>query len=186
MEKEKEKEKRYKLRHMKGSLSEEEYKKLLRDPLVTQILKDRWLTWVPGAILLLVWPIIEPYVSDFLDALGSTLRAHVGQITFVAITVGALFVIGTVLYAWRCRYLGAYGFTEIAVGLCTGVVIANSFNDVPRSDAPPNRLVTLFAILAALYVIVRGYDSMYKSLKSERAITFWNRRFFKKDSAVRL
>jgi peptidoglycan/LPS O-acetylase OafA/YrhL len=117
---------------------------------------------------------------------ASALRQLVGQFTFQIIAAFAFFFVGAFLYRVRCRHLAFYGGLEIAVGLLTAVYLASILNDTPKYDASPNYISNTFAVLAALYVIVRGADNIHKSLTSEAAIVRWNRFFFGKDSMAKL
>jgi hypothetical protein len=80
---------------------------------------------------------------------------------------------GLLLYMFRCRYLKIYGWLEVGVGVATGLYLANTLNNPQGSSFGP-----YFAVIASLYVIVRGLDNLHKSLKNERYIALWNRFFY--------
>jgi hypothetical protein len=74
-------------------------------------------------------------------------------------------VVGSAVYAFRCRSQFLYGWVEIGVGLASAAYVANTvlhMREHPErfQDAGP-----YFGAAAGLYVIVLGWDNVYKSLK---------------------
>ncbi len=91
------------------------------------------------------------------------------QVLLILFILGA----GTFMYVLRCMIPRVYGLIEIAIGIGIALYIQNIA--VGLTSPKGN---TAFAILAALYVIVRGYDNVYRSLRSPIAIQRWNDWFF--------
>ena len=70
------------------------------------------------------------------------------------IIIGVL-IVGTLLYAFRCRNLFRYGMLELAAGLVIAIYAVNMLLGKVTPGA-----ATLFSMLGTLYVIVRGYDNI--------------------------
>ena len=87
-----------------------------------------------------------------------------------------IFMVGTTLYAMRCRVPKFYGVTEIVVGVLFSVygvskALGNTIGD-------PS---TIFAVAGALYIMVRGYDNIYRALSPRgKTLGRWDRIFFGK------
>jgi|CXWL01.1.fsa_nt_gi hypothetical protein len=98
------------------------------------------------------------------------------------LVVLGILLLGTILYGVRCRYPGWYGALEMAVGF---FFAAFAINQVLGKPMPNDGAI--FATLAALYVIVRGYDNIYKALKvGEERTRRWNLLFFATDTTAKL
>lgn len=120
------------------------------------------------------------------------LIATIVFVIFVRITVGlyvpfewkqlpvafGLLATGTVLYWFRCRRVGAYGLAEIALGLLLAVFVVNK--EVQNTSLD---LSGFFACAAALYIIVRGFDNIYRSINRR---WIWNQIFFGQDTDTKL
>jgi predicted lipid-binding transport protein (Tim44 family) len=113
----------------------------------------------------------------FVDFIG----AHIGVVGLQLALGLATFVLGTALYLFRCRRASWYGTLEIVVGVGAAAYVANQILGQASGSGG-----TIFAEAAALYVIVRGYDNIYKSLKGEKRRLWWNRFFFGQESAEKL
>jgi hypothetical protein len=88
---------------------------------------------------------------------------------------------GTALYRVRCLMPLLYGVSEIVAGMAIAwCLLKISLGNLPNSVA------AVLATMGALYVIVRGYDNVYRSLRSPDVILFWNRYFFCKDTDEKL
>lgn len=93
----------------------------------------------------------------------------------------SIFLTGSVLYNVRCRLPLLYGCVEVVVGVTIAWYLANvAVGKVSKEG------LTVFAAMTALYVIVRGYDNVYRSLKSATAIRGWNRVFSDQDTERKL
>jgi hypothetical protein len=93
-----------------------------------------------------------------------------------------VFAGGTVLYAFRCRTPGLYGALEVAAGVFIATFVVNVL-----LGNVGNVAAGFFTIVGALYIIVRGYDNVYKSMQAGTdQIRRWNRWFFGKDSEAKL
>src|SRR4051812_19006592 len=58
-----------------------------------------------------------PYISEWFYQIASSIREFAGQHIFEAIGAFVFFLVGSMLYAVRCRFLAYYGTLEIAIGL---------------------------------------------------------------------
>jgi hypothetical protein len=91
-------------------------------------------------------------------------------------------IAGSALYVLRCRKPGLYGIAEICVGAYIAVEFALLHLGIMQEL--PN---VAFSVLAALYIMVRGYDNIYRSFSaSTLEIEFWNRIFFGKATDAKL
>ncbi|GEP55274.1 hypothetical protein [Reyranella soli] len=89
--------------------------------------------------------------------------------------------LGAGLYWFRCRLPGWYGGLEIAVGF---LLAAHYLNEVLGNLG--NADTRSLTALGALYIVVRGLDNIYKSLKKPTQILRWNRVFFGRESVSKL
>jgi hypothetical protein len=113
---------------------------------------------------------INTLVRPFL----TTLAGHPASIpTELGLIVGAL-LFGTLIYAFKCRWPRWYGTIEIIIGLSVATYVLDPFLSGLSSSAS-----VYFTAVGALYVVVRGYDNIYKSMTPGSAGTqWWNRWFF--------
>jgi hypothetical protein len=118
------------------------------------------------------WATAEPHITAAAKVVADFIIAHFGFFVFQISCFVGMLVTGVLLYLFRCRFLKTYGFLEVVVGLATAIYLANNFQISAPTFGP------YFAILAALYVIVRGLDNFHKSLRDEKHIELWNRIFF--------
>lgn len=81
-------------------------------------------------------------------------------------------IIGTLLYLFRCRSPRWYGLSEIFVGV--GAAYYLYYDVLPTSQ---NRLAIGISIAGAIYIIVRGYDNVYRSFTGHSRRR-WNSIFF--------
>jgi hypothetical protein len=86
----------------------------------------------------------------------------------------ATLVAGSLLFRVRCRYLALYGVIEIIVGILFAGFIVNHLVGNTLKDA-----AGFFTIAGAIYIIVRGYDNIYRSQKwGSRILRIMNPLFF--------
>jgi hypothetical protein len=111
----------------------------------------------------------------------TTLLDTVGLIGMQCIFGFIAFSLGIFLYAFRCRFLNTYGFFEVLIG-CLGAVFLIS---LAHGQIRSGDLNFWFAVLGTFYIMVRGYDNIYKSLSSTDRQS-WNRTFFGKDTEEKL
>jgi hypothetical protein len=103
-----------------------------------------------------------------------TLPFHFGWIDVAAAAI--ITVLGFALYTFRCRHARVYGQLEIGVG----IFIAFQVIELSIGTLSYN-MGGIFTALGALYIIVRGCDNVYKTLKADEDATFaWNYIFFGK------
>lgn len=100
---------------------------------------------------------------------------------FAAYSYAANFA-GYFFYGLRCRDPWSYGILEVLVGIIIAMYSVALLTGGGNSYAG-----VVFAALGAIYIIVRGLDNMYRSIKEgtedKRA---WNRNFFLKDTDTKL
>ena len=91
-------------------------------------------------------------------------------LTFSPYTIPIAAVAGFAFFWLRCRHPLYYGFSEIAASLVTIF-----FSTSPAITSQTTRL---FALLAGIYVFVRGMDNLDKRLKATRVWQgiFWGSR----------
>ena len=75
-----------------------------------------------------------------------------------------IFAAGHSMYFVRCRWPRWYGVIEIAVGLGLGCVVVNQIVGTALEIAVAT---AYFTVAGAIYVIVRGYDNIYRSLPKD-------------------
>jgi hypothetical protein len=86
----------------------------------------------------------------------------------------AIVVLGVLLYAFRCRWTRLYGQVEIAVGIFIAFHVVELTLGTFTND-----MGGVFTALGALYIIVRGFDNIYRTFKPGDDITLiWNYFFF--------
>jgi hypothetical protein len=90
--------------------------------------------------------------------------------------------LGISLYAWRCRFVALYGLAEIALGLFI------AFHVYAQITGHASQLANgAFTAAGALYIVVRGFDNIYRALRPSRRLTrAWNVLFFGKDTDGKL
>ena len=126
---------------------------------------------ITGLILL---TLNEPTLPRAEVSWSVTIRAQLGIGLFVVAG-------GTYLYKLRQLLPGVYGFAEVLIGLAVALYVLNL-----AAGMVSNKGNAAIAIVGALYIIVRGYDNLYRSLKTPRMIQGWNRVFFDRDTDVKL
>jgi hypothetical protein len=92
---------------------------------------------------------------------GRPLLEVVSQFGEVAVKVaGIIFTVlaGTFLYFFRCRWPFSYGFLEILIGALAALYVAGQFLEPVNGKG-----MLVFAWIAGLYVIVRGWDNIHKA-----------------------
>jgi CDP-diglyceride synthetase len=90
--------------------------------------------------------------------------------------------LGSILYGVRCRRPRFYGIAEIGVGTFLTVLTLH----VLIERALTNN-AAIFTFLAALYVIVRGFDNIHRSIPAgTESMRRWNQVFFGKDTDAKL
>lgn len=150
-------------------------------------------------ILHLIWALIQgdailKWVFDFGFAVAKTTeRSFAGFFQLLGVpnfelpVVILVFLVGRWLYMFRCRKAKWYGVAEVISGLFIATFIVGQIKTAQIADGPsiPPYAAALFTTLGALYIIVRGYDNMYRSLEGEDR-HHWNRKFFGKDTNARL
>jgi|SRR5215831_11244582 len=103
------------------------------------------------------------------------------SLTIQLLMVLCIFFTGALLYNVRCRLPFLYGLIEIVVGISIAWYLANVAIGRLSKEG-----MTVFAAVTALYVIVRGFDNLYRSLKATKFIAAWNRIFFDQDTEKKL
>jgi hypothetical protein len=153
-----------------------EYKAIVDDILSGPTGTGRMWAGLAGVLTALLiysgWPRIAPYVFNA----AIEVRSFLGVGPFDWFVGAGFMLLGTLLYLIRCRVPACYGGLEIGVGLVSAVYVAHSIGVQSPIFGPA------FAILAALYVIVRGYDNIYKALKTGWLLSHWEHFFFGKES----
>lgn len=127
--------------------------------------------------------VIESTVRNF----GIFFRDALGIPNFELPVVIAALLVGRWLYMFRCRKPKWYGLVEILTGLFIATFIVGQINGtMVQSGASIDRYAApLFTALGALYIVVRGYDNMYRSVSGEDRRR-WNLKFFGKDTDEKL
>lgn len=128
-------------------------------------------------VILLFGAIISPLSHLIVAFAAAYLPVVVLQAMFGAVTLA----IGTGLYVLRCRLQEAYGVVECAIGVIAAAYVANL---ILYSDSVPK--TEIFSEAAALYIIVRGYDNIYKSIATDDRRKTWNTWFFGKAEVGKL
>ena len=100
------------------------------------------------------------------------------RIAFVFVTLW----FGTVIYLIRCRFPLVYAVIEIGVGVGTAIYLGFKFVGLQAE----NTLLTFaLAEVAALYIIVRGYDNFFKGIEKStqhaRLVRLWKKVFLGED-----
>jgi hypothetical protein len=136
-----------------------------------------------GALLGAFWSSIGPPIARASTLIADAIVNFGGVVTLALFLIIFALIFGTLLYLFRCRALRAYGVFEIGVGMFVAGVTA--MNIAQTSKVGPS-MSPVFGVIAALYVIVRGYDNIYKFLSSPAhlaehpdAIKWWNQVFFR-------
>jgi hypothetical protein len=122
--------------------------------------------------------LIEPNISAIGDFVAPALE-YSGTIIFQVVCAVLTLGIGTLLYFLRCQRMRLYASLEIAIGILTAIFVANQISAgvIVGAVAVPSISTAAFAELAALYIIVRGYDNYHKSLTGD-AKEKWEGFFF--------
>lgn len=126
----------------------------------------------------------------FFPTQAAAIESAVRNINYNVLTTGKIeagfalgvFALGTFLYGFRCRRPNLYGIVEILVGVSLATYILDQLrgHDSPAASG-------FFTAVGALYVIVRGYDNIYRSMRSEAQFTrHWNRVFFNQNTPGKL
>lgn len=109
-------------------------------------------------------------------------RSGVPQGLLLSLVVGIGIMGGLILYSIRCQLPWIYGVLELFVGI---VIAAYAVAMVAGVVRPEGNI--FFAVVGALYVIVRGLDNLYRGIEAgtedKRA---WNRHFFRQDTDAKL
>jgi hypothetical protein len=126
----------------------------------------------PNKLLLFTTEILPKAVLGLTAALGlagsllvlmvSLPQTTLTRIGYVVFTL----VVGTLLYCFRCRWIGVYGIIEIAVGIGSAIWAAFKYN-----YGDDNTVTLLYAEIVALYIIVRGYDNLFKAIEKNPKYT---------------
>jgi hypothetical protein len=127
--------------------------------------------------------VMSKYLGRFIDELVLQKKVEIPWETvpfpfgWIDVTAAAIItVLGLLLYMFRCRRTRLYGQLEIAAG----IFIAFQVLELTIGALSYN-MGGIFTALGALYIIVRGCDNVYKTLKADEDATFaWNYIFFGK------
>jgi hypothetical protein len=141
-----------------------------------------------GLYNIFLYPIIEPwwaYGSQRIYAGGKWVWDNLGLFGTEMVLIPATFVVGRQFYKLRFNRRAFYGRIEIAVGCLAAVIAANAFGGIfeqmPQAAAHRGGLIDLIlAELGGLYIIARGYDSLYQALKTSEEKVAWDLRFKRK------
>jgi hypothetical protein len=146
-----------------------------------EALKEAWeerdtyetmLFLLSGAVvlaLLLIGP-VSWVISTVLGAIGTFVPLGIIQVLFV---ISAFFA-GSLLYRLRCRRPLIYGTVEIVLGILFAGYIENLLLGYQLREVSG-----YFTMAGAIYIIVRGYDNIYRSLKwGSPVLLVMNRLFF--------
>jgi hypothetical protein len=143
-------------------------KKSTVEPRTTK--KSLWpLLAILVAIGLLTWLLSKVVNEPFLETLQRVGLIGV-RVAVVAFTVLA----GTFMYFFRCRWPYSYGFLEILIGGLAAVYVAAQLIETVNGKG-----MLVFAWIAGLYVIVRGWDNIHKAQSGSEKET-WDRFWFGK------
>lgn len=125
---------------------------------------------VIGALFYVLYWLISLFIGATLGVMGQFVPLSVLQI---AVGVSTLLV-ASILFRMRCRKPMLYGLVEIAVGILFAGYVVNHVLGYTLKEAGG-----YFTIAGAIYIIVRGYDNIYRSLKwGSPVLKFMNVAFF--------
>lgn len=125
---------------------------------------------VAASIIFGVFWIIGIIVTNLVGLMGEFVPIGFLQ---VLVATGAV-IVGSGLYRLRCRKPMLYGLVEIALGILFAGYVVNHVLGYAIKEAN-----SYFTIAGALYIIVRGYDNVYRSLKwGSPVLKLMNRLFF--------
>jgi hypothetical protein len=126
---------------------------------------------------------LQEKLQEKLGSSWATTPLPFPQFGWIDLTAAAtITLLGFLLYMFRCRHARVYGQLEIAVG----IFIAFQVIELSIGTLSYN-MGGIFTALGALYIIVRGCDNVYKTLKSGEDATFvWNYLFFGKKVGEKL
>ena len=110
-----------------------------------------------GVLLGAFWSSIGPPIARSGTLIADAIVNFGGVVTLALFLIIFALIFGTLLYLFRCRALRAYGVFEIGVGMFVAGVTA--MNIAQTSKVGPS-IAPIFGVIAALYVIVRGYDNI--------------------------
>jgi hypothetical protein len=123
---------------------------------------------------------IDGVVLRYSSKTAAVVRNNIGVIAWESVCVLVMLAVGAMFYTMRCRLQRAYGLLEIMVGTATAAYVATEFDQTQLT------FNNIFALLAALYVIVRGFDNIYRSIPEGPKIKSWNQLFFGRASESKL
>jgi hypothetical protein len=103
------------------------------------------------------------YLSAVVRRLADILAPYSGEWPTQAIVVLATLLIGSALYAFRCRRPLAYGVLELCVAIASALFVADQI--YYQLQQVSSYIVGAFSEMAALYIYVRGMDNIHRSLK---------------------
>lgn len=124
------------------------------DALLPMVLVTVGFTFIVGVLLGIAW-IIRLLVGGALGVMGEYVPLSVLQ---VGVGLGAL-LLGGALFRLRCRWPMLYGMVEIALGILFAGYVVNQILGMTLREAN-----AYFTVAGSLYVIVRGFDNVYKTL----------------------
>lgn len=130
-----------------------------------------------GALFVIISMTLPLTVPFWLTpALVSRAWSSASGTVIVLLQAGAILISGTFLFIWRCRKPKGYGIIEIVVGLLIAAFSVNFGGENSDWQQTANRV---FTVGGALYIIVRGYDNIQRSLKEMSPSWFvWREVFY--------
>jgi hypothetical protein len=126
----------------------------------------------------------------FTESAYNLIEPYLSLIGLQIVLACGTFTIGCVLYFFRCRSRGYYGFCECVLGVYGAISVAGQIAPDKLPVSMPGNIIVFISWVAALYVIVRGLDNIYEALKKRRlkreslgkpggsGIALWERIFF--------
>ncbi len=142
-----------------------------------------------------VWKLLEKTANIAIGGFGAFLAAGL-LFLFVRIVAAGivlqgwtqvffalgLIASGALLYGFRCRRPAWYGLVEIIIGMIFAFYTIKLLTKISMPEANG-----IFSAAGALYIIVRGFDNIYRSLRKGSHFTqAWNKCFFGQDTDAKL
>jgi hypothetical protein len=122
---------------------------------------------ISGTIIFMLLLIILLYSIDPLFSGESNIFIDISFLTRIPLFL----LLGYVLFVIRSNLLFLYGFFELCIG-----IMAAYWSSV-LNYSPQNATSYLFPILCGLYIMIRGLDNIYKSIKDDKVLVIWNKIF---------
>jgi len=120
---------------------------------------------IPFVFFSSIWLLVIHFPEETAHARDATenfIRSHFTQAAFHIIF--AILIVGcsTILFVLRTRRRRMYSILEISFGILAGAYAANQIYELGEPDA---RIKALFATVAGIYIIIRGFDNWQQSKK---------------------